>query len=83
MKVDLERIQTIDHLIRKKYTGSPPELAKRLGISVRALHNILNFMKQELSAPIIYNPIRKSYCYSEDGRLCFQYQKTDTIRTSR
>jgi len=75
MKVDLNRIQTIDYLIRKKYTGSPNELANKLGVSLRTLHDTLSFMKQELNAPIVYNAVRKSYCYKEDGIICFKYQR--------
>lgn len=75
MKVDLGRIQTIDYLMRKKYTGSPNELASRLRVSLRTLHDTLRFMKQELNAPIVYNAVRKSYCYKEDGTICFKYQK--------
>jgi predicted ArsR family transcriptional regulator len=36
MKVDLTRVERIDFLIRKKSTGTPKELAKKLGLSVRA-----------------------------------------------
>lgn len=75
MKVDLSRIETIDSLIRRKFTGNPNELATKLNISLRTLHDTLNFMKNELNAPIVYNSTRRSYCYKEDGLICFKYQK--------
>jgi hypothetical protein len=79
MKIDLIRIERIDLMIRKKFTGSPGELAAKLGISVRTLYDTLSFMKEELSAPIIYNPIKKSYCYKEEGSFCFKYQRNQHI----
>lgn len=77
MKVDLARIQIIDSLIKRKFTGPPHQLAEKLGISVRALHNLLNYMKTELGAPIVYNHVRKSYCYNVDGYFCFTYQSKE------
>lgn len=75
MKVDLERLTTIDALIRQKATGNPLILAQRLDISKRTLFFYLNYMKLNLNAPILYNRHRETYHYSEEGRICFVFKK--------
>lgn len=60
-----ERIQRIHELIRRKATGSPKELASRLGISERQLYNLLDLMKQ-LGAPIEYSIALYSYHYEHE-----------------
>ena len=60
------RLERIDHLIRIKATGTPTELASKLGISERSVYEYLNLMK-ELGAPIKFNSYRQSYYYDEDG----------------
>ncbi|GEM_PF-2264363 len=70
-----EKLSTIERfhgLIRRKGTGRPKDLARRLNISERCLYNLLNEMKA-MGAPIYYNNSRKSYCYEYEiefeGRL--------------
>jgi len=55
-------IERIDGLIRRKATGTPKELAYRLGVSERGLFKTLKLMK-EMGAPINYNISRQSYMY--------------------
>lgn len=72
------RIKRIDHLIRIKGTGNPPQLASKLGISERSIYEYLNLMK-DLGAPIKYCHVRESYYYDEEGSftICFlQRHKT-------
>lgn len=75
MKVDLNRVITIDALIRQKATGSPDCLAEHLNISRRALFDTLNFMRVQLDAPIVYSKIRRTYTYQEHGSFSFKYRK--------
>lgn len=77
MKIDLNRVITIDALIRQKATGSPDHLAERLNISRRALFDTLNFMREELDAPIIYDKVRRTYTYQKQGSLNFKYSRAD------
>ena len=58
----LRTIERLHYLIKRKGTGRPTDLARRLGISERCLYNLLNEMKT-MGAPIYYNKTRKSYCY--------------------
>lgn len=67
MQVEIfQRISRIDYLIRIKATGSPSELARRLGISERSVYEYLNLMK-EFGAPIKFNNFRQTYYYDGDG----------------
>ncbi|PUZ19936.1 hypothetical protein GA0116948_11955 [Chitinophaga costaii] len=61
-----DRLQTIDHLIRIKGTGTPAALAKRMRISERTLFEFLKMMR-ELGAPIEYDRYKESYYYAEKG----------------
>lgn len=68
----LNRIETIDRLIRIKSTGNPKVLAQKVNISERALYVILAFMK-ERGAPIAYCRYRKSYYYEYTGYFSFEF----------
>ena len=61
----IERIRMIertDGLVRRRATGSPNQLAERLGISVRSVYNLIDQMK-EMGAPIQYCKNTSTYCY--------------------
>ena len=65
----LNRIQRLDSLIRQKRTGSPKELADKLGISERWLYSFLEEIREELDCPIRYNRLRRSYEYEKPGKV--------------
>ena len=56
----IERLQKLNKLIEQEKTGTPDELARRLGISKRQLHNLLEALKN-IGAKIEY--IKKSETY--------------------
>ena len=62
----LYRLLRIDSLIKIKGTGTPDELARRIGVSKRTIYDYLNIMR-EFGAPIKYSAKRKSYYYDGDG----------------
>lgn len=62
----LYRLLRIDSLIKIKGTGTPDDLARRIGVSKRTIYDYLNIMR-EFGAPIKYSPKRKSYYYDGDG----------------
>lgn len=66
------RLERIDQLIRIKATGTPTELASKLGISERSVYEYLNLMK-ELGAPIKFNSYRQSYYYDEEGSFTISF----------
>lgn len=75
MRIDLNRVSTIDFLIRHRSTGSPESFAKRLSISKRTLHFTLSHMKDVFAAPIEYDRYRKTYFYAEDGYVIISFQR--------
>ena len=61
--VDLEKLDRMDNLIRRKATGTPDEFAERLGMKLRTLYEVISYLKEALKAPIVYNSSRLSYEY--------------------
>ncbi len=55
-------IERIDRLVRLQATGSPDELAFKLGISKTKLYRVIKVMK-ELEAPIEYDFSIQSFVY--------------------
>jgi len=70
----IDRIEQVDYLIRSKSTGTPTALAKRLGISKRAIYYFIELMKS-LGASISYSKFRQSYYYKERGKFDLHFQK--------
>jgi predicted DNA-binding transcriptional regulator YafY len=64
----LSRLQRLDQLIRQNQTGTPKELARKMGISERQAYNCIDDMK-ELGLPISYDRYRQSYFYEEPVQL--------------
>lgn len=69
----LNRLESIDRLIRTKATGSPQQLADRLQISVSLLYALIATMK-EMGAPIGYSKIKRSYYYEGLGGFDFRFR---------
>ena len=68
------RLETVDYLISARKTGKPAELAKRIGISERALYNFLDTMRA-LGADIGYCKYSNTYFYREKGRFNVRFKK--------
>jgi len=71
IKEQIERIERIHYLIKKKGTGTPEELCKKLGISRRQLFRVLDFLKNDIHAPIEYSKSRRTYFYFDSGNMSF------------
>lgn len=69
------RFHHLDSLIRKRATGTPGELAERLGITERAWHKIRDELVNDLNLPLAYDPHCKTYYYTEEGQLVFEFRK--------
>lgn len=67
------RLSRIDALIRIKGTGTPSELADKIGISERSTYEYIRLMR-DFGAPVFYSRQRKSYYYKEDGRFTISFQ---------
>jgi len=66
MKIDLVLLKKIHSLICTEMTGTPDHMACNLGISKRLLHNMIEYMKSELHAPIEYSRTKRTYYYNDE-----------------
>lgn len=66
MKIDVTLLKRIHEAICLGNTGCPDSWAKKLGISRRFLFEIIEYLKLEFQAPIMYSRLRKTYHYTED-----------------
>ncbi|MEW7277767.1 hypothetical protein ABW636_04150 [Aquimarina sp. 2201CG1-2-11] len=62
MMKHIKMIERIDRLIRMQATGTPDQLASKLGVSKPKVYRLINIMK-ELNAPIVYDFSIQSYVY--------------------
>ncbi len=72
MKHYLSLLLQLDQFIRQKGTGSPPEFARKMGISERSLYEYLKVLK-DLGAPIKWSRQDQSYYYSIDGQFYISF----------
>ncbi|TAK36235.1 MAG: HTH domain-containing protein [Saprospiraceae bacterium] len=63
-------LQRLDRLIRRKSTGTPAQLMKKLGISKATLYRRLDDLKGR-GASIAFDRQRQSYLYLEEFVLKF------------
>ncbi|WP_158250428.1 hypothetical protein [Aquimarina sp. I32.4] len=68
----------IDQLIRLKATGTPLELASKLGVSKTKLYRVIRTMKA-LNAPMEYDVTLQSYVYVKAVGFKFGFHSRDTI----
>lgn len=68
----LDRLKRINELVKAKKTGSPKELAQKLGISVSHLHRCINEMK-EMGVPVDFCRYSNSYYYNKEFDLRVTY----------
>jgi predicted DNA-binding transcriptional regulator YafY len=76
MQEIFSRIRRVDHLIRIKGTGSPAQLASKVGVSERTVFEYLKLMKSQ-GAPIQYDRSRKSYSYQHEGTFTISFVSTE------
>ena len=72
--MNIVKIKQFIQLVEKERTGSPKEVAKKLLVSDRMIHNYVNVLRTHFDAPIEYNRYKKSYCYTEEGALIWEWQ---------
>jgi len=66
------RLERIDRLIRIKGTGTPSQLAQRMGVGERTIYEYISTMK-ELGAPIRFCRSRQSYYYDKEGEFTISF----------
>ncbi|WP_025765282.1 HTH domain-containing protein [Dyadobacter tibetensis] len=70
----IERLDRLHRLISRKATGSPADLAAKLNISKRALHEYLGVMR-EMGAPIVFCHSRRTYYYERSVKFNMGFQE--------
>lgn len=60
-----ERTKLLIELIEKRKTGSPKELAGKLGLKERMVYNVLDDLRLTLGKEVCYCKEKKSYIFSE------------------
>ena len=78
--VDLVKVAYLDSLIRRKNTGSPNELAKKLGMSRSNLFYLISFLRDDMQAPIVYSKERISYYYEYNPKFYLGFER-DRLNT--
>lgn len=68
----LERLEILHKLINDERTGSPTELADRLGISRSTLYNLIEELKS-YNITVSYSRAKQSFVYDNDISLEIQY----------
>ncbi len=78
----LKLLDRVHQLIRRKATGTPKQLAKRLDMSERCLYNIISLLK-EMGGPIYYCSAKQSYCYERSVDFAIGFVETRYSTTLR
>ena len=73
--MNIQKIKHFIYLVQKERTGSPIEVAIKLGVSERMIYNYVGILKNEFNVPIDYNRYKQSYCFFECGRLIWEWEE--------
>jgi predicted DNA-binding transcriptional regulator YafY len=66
-------ILSMDSMIRSKVPGTAEELAAKLGVSRSTFFRLIEYMREELFAPIVFDVNRNRYLYEEEGVVFFRF----------
>jgi predicted DNA-binding transcriptional regulator YafY len=74
----IERLQQLNKLVREQRTGTPEELAERLGLSRRQLYAYLEFLR-DYGVDIAYSRKTNSFIVNngKEIKINFQFQVLD------
>ena len=61
----MERMFYINKLIKAGKCPNTPELSEALEVSVATISRDIEFLRDRLRAPIVYDPARRGYIYTE------------------
>lgn len=73
--IDLVKLDRLDGLIRRRATGKPADLAKRLNMSRSSLFEFICFLRVEMRAPIIFNKYVCSYEYAYPPKFYLGFER--------
>jgi predicted DNA-binding transcriptional regulator YafY len=70
----IEALERLHQLIKRKATGSPNQLANKFNVSVGTIKNLLNILKNR-GLPLNYCRYEQTYYYDCDVEVYFFYVK--------
>jgi hypothetical protein len=71
----ISRLNYINYLIKTKSTGTPKQLARKLGLSERGWHKLRHELVNDLDLPIAYCNTKKTYYYTMEGNFEIGFKK--------
>lgn len=80
----IDRINLMHKLIKQRRTGTPEELARRLGLSVSRLARVVEYLRDQ-GAPIEYDRrlMTYYYCYPFEISISVSFQALDDYEMKR
>ena len=75
--MNIVKIKQFILLVEKERTGSPKEVAAKLAVSNRMIHHYVHLLKTSFNAPIEYNRYKKSYHFTDEGFLVWEWCKVE------
>ena len=69
----LKLILTFDDLVKRKLKGNGLDYAVTMGISRSTFFRLLEVIKYEFNAPVVYNKERNRYEYEREGAMFFGF----------
>ena len=69
----IKKIEQLDGLIKRKATGTPEDLAQKLGISPASWYRLRDQLVNGFGFPIEYCPVKRTYFYTEEGTFTFGF----------
>ncbi len=73
----ISRFRRLDSLVRTRSTGTPVELANKLGLSTSQVYQIIRLLKIKWEAPIYYSRVHQSYCYHGNVKFTLEFKQLD------
>jgi|GEM_PF-371729 len=78
-----ERLIYLDHLIRTHATGTPEQLARKLGLSTSGWYRLRDTLVNDLDWPLAFDPYRCTYYYTENVKFIIGFKRLDEDDTTR
>lgn len=72
-------ILSLDQLIRSKTAGTAIHLSRRLGISRSTFFRLIEYMREDLFAPVFFDEDKGRYSYAQDGLIVMRFLPHDII----
>lgn len=72
-------ILAMDSIIRSKVPGTAEVLAAKLNVSRSTFFRLIEYMREELFAPIVFDVNRNRYVYEQEGMVFFRFLPLNVI----